>query len=949
MPDRSLIADAMMQTPSPPSPFARPGAVVSTKLHPPRASSRIIERTALVHKMLGARRQRCLVLTGPAGAGKTTTLAAWRRALLPLGFEVAWLSLSANDNGLPRFLEGVIASVAQVDPGMTQAAELLGGGVLDPDGVERLVIALVRAIASHGRELVLVLDDLHHLTDPTIHEALQWLLDYAPPNLHLALVSRTPVRLALERLRAQRQTLELDLRDLRFSPTESEQFLKLQLGDIDPRSAKKLHELTDGWVAGLQLLSIEWKKQGSAKAAVLIQGASPQAHLRDARAFTRFFEREVFAGLGANEIDIMVCMASCGRFSPSLCAALVGAPCTTAEATTLLARLEASNLFIATIDSSEAETWYRLHPLLRETLMLRFAAADAAWQRAVHGRAWRWFRDHGLLEEAIRHALQAGEAAQAAELVEQCAQALFVRGERGSLISLVRQLPAEQVQARIGLRIWTMRSQLFLRELDACAASIEALMRDVPADDVEARFLLTVHAGTLAVQRDDTDAVQALLPQLLAPPPVVDPVVLGGSINVRTWLHMHRGEYEQARQVQREAPPLMIDGAPLLCTAAGVLYGRTLVGLSHALEGQMTQAERIYRAVLHQAEPLGKACADTAVFTAALLGDVLYEAGDLLLARQLLEERADILERISIPDAVLHALRVLSASHWLAGNRLEAFAWLDRLEDYAQRHGLDRLLAHSLSQQVRWRLAQGEYLAAEACLLRLEILDAAHPQAERSALREIGELARRARIRWCVEQGDLDGAAVRLADLIQRCEAQGRQRGIARLLLESALVDSRRDKPAQARAHTLAALRLGHKLGLLRSLLDADDKALALIREVAASEVLDPVLAFYVERLELAAGNGVAPKAANAAAAPRPANLLETFSGREIDMLRLLTQALPNKKIARALGLSPETVKWYLSRIYGKLKVTGRDEAVARVRDLGWGENLGQQGSEPSA
>ena len=64
---------------------------------------------------------------------------------------------------------------------------------------------------------------------------------------------------------------------------------------------------------------------------------------------------------------------------------------------------------------------------------------------------------------------------------------------------------------------------------------------------------------------------------------------------------------------------------------------------------------------------------------------------------------------------------------------------------------------------------------------------------------------------------------------------------------------------------------------------------------------------------------------------------IEPLRDREVEVLRLLLQAMPNKKIARALGLSPETVKWHLSRIYSKLGVTGRDEAVARARDLGLG------------
>lgn len=163
---------------------------------------------------------------------------------------------------------------------------------------------------------------------------------------------------------------------------------------------------------------------------------------------------------------------------------------------------------------------------------------------------------------------------------------------------------------------------------------------------------------------------------------------------------------------------------------------------------------------------------------------------------------------------------------------------------------------------------------------------------------------------------------------------------MAQLLVRSAAVDAQLGRYESARRKLQGALQRGHRLGLLRSLVDAEPTARRMLRELAQAEPLDPVLAFYVERLLAIRTRPDAPpdQAGGAKAGARgaaPAGL-EAFSEREIEMLRLLAQAMPNKKIARALGLSPETVKWYLSRIYGKLSVSGRDEAVARVRDLGW-------------
>lgn len=131
---------------------------------------------------------------------------------------------------------------------------------------------------------------------------------------------------------------------------------------------------------------------------------------------------------------------------------------------------------------------------------------------------------------------------------------------------------------------------------------------------------------------------------------------------------------------------------------------------------------------------------------------------------------------------------------------------------------------------------------------------------------------------------------------------------------------------------------MGHRLGLVRSLLDADSSALDLIRSLSEEEGFDILLGFYVERLCAAQSSPLRGERAQSVAdgASDPGHH-EALSDREVDVVRLLAQALPNKKIARTLGLSPETVKWHLKNIYGKLGVAGRDDAVARMRDLGWG------------
>jgi LuxR family maltose regulon positive regulatory protein len=289
----------------------------------------------------------------------------------------------------------LLASIGLVEGEIARkAANLIGDGS-DASRVEHWVVTLIEAIASQPRDLVLVLDDVHHIQDARIWQALQWLLDYAPPHLHLVLCSRGELSLSLARLHSQGLVTMFDLRDLRFSPEESEAYLRDQLGGISPRDARRLHDLTDGWVAGLQLFALDIKaKQGA--------GFSPTA-LRDASAFAEYFEREVLQKLAEDDQKLLTCVAICSRFCAPLCAALVGEPHAVARMTTRLVRLDSSNLFIIQVSGHEHESWYRLHPLLREVLLARVGrcrshSSKRSMRRhhAGSSSATRWKRQSGM-------------------------------------------------------------------------------------------------------------------------------------------------------------------------------------------------------------------------------------------------------------------------------------------------------------------------------------------------------------------------------------------------------------------------------------------------------------------------------------------------------------------------------------------------------------------------
>ncbi len=293
------------------------------------------------------------------------------------------------------------------------------------------------------------------------------------------------------------------------------------------------------------------------------------------------------------------------------------------------------------------------------------------------------------------------------------------------------------------------------------------------------------------MQRDDTDSVVALLPELQRVPPDADDFTRAGRSNILSWMFIHRGEYEEARKVLEEGAPH--DGAP-----RGILLGRCMGGMTHAAEGQVLLAERVFCEVLAEAEKQAAAYVGIACMAAALLGEALYELNDVEAALRLLEKRIDVLERVSIPDTVLRALLVLANAHWLAGRRLEARAIaLRALKTTRKRHRVDRLLANALCLRSRWLLEEGRVDEADAALLRLEALAARYSGAVRSTAWEISVCADLARIAMCLHQNDFDGAMTRLKPLSALSEAGGRWCRVASLRLQMSIAEN---GPAQRQA-----------------------------------------------------------------------------------------------------------------------------------------------------
>ncbi|MFM9922830.1 LuxR C-terminal-related transcriptional regulator [Variovorax sp. H27-G14] len=902
-------------------------------------SRRLLVRQALLDRLSAAHERRCIVLRAPSGFGKSSLLLSWQRELVSAGTDIAWLRLASLNSlgnmaeGDLHFMAALMAALAAVDAGIARHA--VAHARPDADAIERLVIALVRGIAARGRRLVLIVDDVQSAQSDNVLNALQLLVAYAPANLLCVFASRDslpftlPITLPLPLApaHAPTQALELDNDDLRFSLAESLDYLRMRLPDLDARTAAAFHRMTDGWPALLRLASAVVRRRRGTQ-------PLPPEGLPDLAPFSAYFAAHVFPRLSATQLRLLTLCAAPTRFSASLCAELAGAGYTPTLCTELLGPPAREGLLSVVPQGPAGERWWQLHPLLRRVLLARLAAWPEAERLKLHAKAWPSLALRGMHHQAVRHALAAHDTQAAHRLAERGALALFMGGQLIEAIALMRQLDPATLGDSANLRQWLGWVALADYRLDDCAQGIAALRAEPAGIDPAMRYRLTLLECLLAIRRDDSHALSQLVSQLLAPPAAADEFARAGRRNVLTWLHLRNGEFERARQIQRDEPLALVNGEPVVESLFGSLVGQCLVGLSYAIEGQMHRAERIYRHVLSEVQARGTQCVEVTRLTAQLLAQVLCEQQGPQVAARYIEAQPGTQDGL-IPDTTLRMILMTNRAQQAAGKWRDALAHLAQAASFLQGLGTHRALAWVLLEQLQVQLARNDVDAARVPLQALEALHAAHPQDEAGALRQVADALEQARVRMAMHEGQWPLALSKTEALVQRYKQRGQVGAVAALQLQAAEAERRLGRTEASGARVRATLRMAHRLGLMQTLLGAHDNALQLIQAARAVPNLDPVLVFFAERIEALARAQRPERATAPPPAPRfrdDRSLVRLLTLREAEVVELLVQSMPNKKIALTLGLSLDTVKWHLKNIYLKLDAHGREAVGARMR-----------------
>lgn len=903
---------------------SQPARVMSTRAQPPTYAGGLVARLRLIEVLREGRAKRLAWVHAPAGFGKTTLAVQWQRVLKADGVPVAWLSLDRDDNNVVTFLLHLIEAVRRVEP--TLAVDL--GDLLEQDsaGLQRYVLAeLVNRIAEKQRSLAIVLDDWHLIEDPDTTAALDFLLDVGSDNLHMVVTSRTRAP-AIAKLKVRNQVTEIDTTQLRFDHRESAAFL-IDLNELG-LSGDDVHRLwstTDGWIAALQLATLSLRNSDDPSA--LIAGFSGRHH-----SVGDYLAENVLNALPADLLDFLLTTSICDRLCGDLAGALSGQP----RGQSILEELEQRDMFLRPLD--DYREWFRYHHLFADHLRRRLERDRPEEVVALHRTASAWFVERGLLGEAVTHALAAGDDVGAVDLVQEQAMDLVEHSRMATLLGLVDRLPTYLVPTRPRLQIAIGWANCLLQRADDVQIALGHVRTGLASatDDTGAELLgeADVVQACTDVYGDRIDRAAALVAPYIVENPPYRPFLVAVSANIRTFVDIHTFAYETAHTRQRWANAFHERASGPF---AGV-YGRCFAGLAAFAQLDLVTAERRYTEALDLAQNRAGQHSHAARLAGALLGRLHYERGEIDTAEALLEECHELGAESGVADFMVATYCTLARIKVLRGDTEDALSLLDEGSVAAQQLSLPRLSAALDNERVRLYLGLGDVARAQDTLERRPNTLAEGPDGIAMAIRYY-EAGMQARI--ACAHSDYQTAVNVLSGIRDESSAAGWHYTTTVSTIGLAGVHFLAGNTKTAAEIAGPALVTGARAGLLRTIVDAGLEPLKIVAELRdASRAgrwpagFPQVPAGYLSQL-LATAHADAENAAIpviARTAERTPTPEEPLNAREIEVLRLLDRGLSNKQIARNLGVSINTVKWYLKSIYVKLGVTRRGESVSEAR-----------------
>jgi LuxR family maltose regulon positive regulatory protein len=884
--------------------------LLRTKFFVPPIRSSHIPRSRLSNLIDGGLDRALILVSAPAGYGKTTLVSSW---LKEREIPSAWLSLDGGDNDPIRFLQYLLAALVSLAPAIeSDLFGMLQG--IQPSQFESVINLLANELASSSDPFVLVLDDFHVLHAEAVLKMIAYLLEHIPPRMHLAILTRTDPPLPLSRLRVRGQLLDIRADQLRFTQNEIAAFLNDAIGlTLSANDLSAMETRTEGWIAGLQLAALSM--QGSKDVHAFVQAFTGSHHY-----VMDYLAEEVLKRQPKELSTFLLQTSVLDRLCGPLCEAIVELePAGVMDGQAMLETIEEMNLFLIPLD--DERHWYRYHHLFADVLRKRLGHQYPSMLPELHRRASQWYEQNGLVVESIQQAITAGDQDRAAHLIEENGCYILMSGEVATLLN------------------WT--------------DTIDFQSETRPWLAIQKAWALAL-AGNL----DPVEPTLQVPEKLLAPlEPTLEVRTMQGTIAAaRAQCANLRGDTHSAVEYARQALELLPDCSSISRSIRSV--STSLLGDASWFNGDMEEAKRAYTETIRIGREAGNL--HMVLIANASIAEISMIQGQL---HQAAERYAQCLQMAVRPDGQRSPL----AANILASMSKLFYEW-NRLEDAGQsihqcidlcrQWGDIGLQAYAHALLARLEQAWGHPEQAGEAMREAERLIGQYPDSPYLPIQVKSILAL-----VCLAQGNLDKpslhiqqrglkikdeipphreleydlmlrvllarcdyeAAINLSNrLLQKAETTGQAGFVIEVLILQALALQGKKENEQALAVLEKVLALAQPEGYVRSFLDQGEAMTRLLCLVQSRQVGNGYASVLLSKIGGISGM----------TQPSMQLLAEPLTAREVEVLNLIQAGCSNQDIADQLVISLPTVKRHISNIYTKLGVESRTQAVAIGKEL---------------
>ena len=936
--------------------------LIATKFHSPLTVGRLTERLRLDERLVEALHNGCplVLVTAPAGFGKSTLVSAWlRKQTIPS----SWLSLDSSDNDPGQFLSYLVGALQVIDSsiGLNQMNRIQTAESADAEAVYADVMKnLVNEIADQPNHFLLVMDDCHLLKNQTVLRLLNFLVEHQPVQIRLILISREDLPLPISRLRVRRQVIEIRQVNLQFLPEEAGDFLREGMGikQLTADDILALEQRTEGWIAGLQLAGLSIKSDPD-PAHFIKSFTGSDRYILD------YFMEEVFTRQTEEIQKFLLATSILERFCAPLSATVLGelyedstGPKTASQST--LEQLEHSNLFLIPLDNQRQ--WYRYHHLFND--LLQHALSHKHHQKipAMHLRGSQWFEANGFIPEAVKHAFKARDWMYAAELVERHAWNMILHSQVGIVSDWCRTFPEAVISKRPALCIFHGWALIIgFKKADFPAAEVRIEQAQAALAEIESESTLSLLPGSHPIDRLAWVTGQLTLLRsfilMTATRDQVDPQALvdlgelsykqlppedvtGLSVSLLDICYASQG---RSNVEEAEKKFEYVIGVAL----SGGNYFGAVVAEYHRAHGRFSQG-RLREVITF--------CEQKREMYSAFFDDPLKELPAMALLDQ--AEGCALLELNELDKAEQHLRKGLEVGQWMPREELPGYLALARL--CAIKGDFDGMEESLRRLEMRWpdiryctqAVRTGYKLKVHAEEPEVRKMAAAWaeenvPQIGSNiiipgigpAWNDEGDYA--VYVIWAQVQ-ILLGRISEALDVIKPMLDVALKNGLIHRVIELSLLQAQAYFAQGQREHAWKPLRTAlsyaEENGYLR-FINHDTILVRLLKEAMkagiAPNFIRQILEINDHDFARASSIEVPPENIRTNASNQSDDrLIEPLSNREKEVLALMGDGLSNAEIAAKLYLSKNTLKAHTQNIFRKLDVHNRVQAVNKARNL---------------